>query len=99
MKHYFAPWHVEGGDENLGRKDAHSHCKHCGVKVMMSAGQTTTKFWVNGKWSTKRPPCETGTEPKCPTGYAMGTHENKDCNCVSREPYHQIGYMQGRGAA
>ncbi len=25
-------------------------------------------------------------DPKCPTGYTLGAHENKACNCVSQTP-------------
>lgn len=99
-KHHFAEWTGPNGEpfEELGRKDHHSHCKRCHVLVKMSAGQTTTKFWIDGKWTHKRPPCEPKPEEKCPTGYTVGCHENKDCNCVSRGEY-GLGYMQGRGAA
>lgn len=67
MKHHFAPWSEDtsnlGGFAKLAIEpgDAHSHCTRCGVKVKVAARQSTTKFWIDGKWTTKRPPCEEKT--------------------------------------
>lgn len=64
MKHYFAEWSEDlsdlGGFAKLAIQegDAHSHCKRCGVKVKVAKGQTSKKFWVEGRWVTKVPKCE-----------------------------------------
>lgn len=63
MRHHFAPW--SWSTDGLGGLaktaiqpgDAHSNCTRCGVKVKVAKGETSTKFWVNGRWTTKRPAC------------------------------------------
>ena len=63
MKHHFAPWkYTTAGMSGWARiaiqeGDAHSNCTRCLVVVKVPKGQASTKFWVNGKWTTKRPPC------------------------------------------
>lgn len=60
-KHYFNPWR-DGSLGGLGQiliqpGESHSECSRCNVKVKV--GKTGgTKFWVGGRWTTKRPPCE-----------------------------------------
>lgn len=62
-KHHFAPWSEDrsklGGFARLivQEGDAHSTCTHCGVFVKISKGQTTKKFWVDGRLVSKTPPC------------------------------------------
>lgn len=41
----------------IGATEEHSECSRCGVKVKYAKG---TKWWVDGKWSSKRPPCKGG---------------------------------------
>ena len=63
MKHHFAPWSYS--TSNLGGfakqaiqpGDAHSHCTRCQVTVRYVKGKLTMQFWVDGKWTSKRPPC------------------------------------------
>lgn len=63
MKHHFAAWSWDtstlGGFAKLAIQpgDAHSKCTRCQVVVKVVKGESTTKFWVNGKWAAKRPPC------------------------------------------
>ena len=50
QKHHFNPWRD-------GLLCAESECARC--KVQVRVGRTGgTKFWVNGRWTPKRPPCE-----------------------------------------
>lgn len=57
MKHYYKPVENPGGlaKTMLGKYEALVKCTRCGLIAKQGAG---TKFWVNGKFVTKRPPCE-----------------------------------------
>lgn len=63
MKHHFAPWTSERPTTGFAKLaiqpgDMHTHCVHCGVTVRMPLGKATNQYWVHGKWTSKRPPCE-----------------------------------------
>lgn len=60
MKHHFGPWSddlPEGVKPGLDHGDriAYSKWTRCGVPVKC---RLSTSFWVNGKWTSKRPPCQ-----------------------------------------
>ncbi len=62
-KHYFGPWQERNeGLTNFGKLcveegEVHSNCVRC--KVHVKIGRTGgTKFWVGGRWVSKRPPCQ-----------------------------------------
>ncbi len=63
MKHHYNPWRARSeGLGGLGQLavqegEVHSECTRCKVKVKIGA-KGGPKFWVNGRWVTKRPPCE-----------------------------------------
>lgn len=66
QKHHFNPWRDRSDLGGLGKVaiqagEVHSECSNCKVKVKigMVGG---TKFWVGGKWVSKRPPCEVSEE-------------------------------------
>lgn len=64
MKHYFNKWRQTREDLGglakvaIAPTESHSECRRCGVKVKVGS-KGGTKFWVNGKWTSKRPPCLT----------------------------------------
>lgn len=63
MKHHFAPWSEDRS--NLGgiaklmvlEGEGHSSCTRCKVFVVFKK-VGGVKFWVDGKLTSKRPPCE-----------------------------------------
>lgn len=63
MKHHYAPWSEDrsnlGGLAKLFVKEgeAHSECTRCKVWVVMKV-PGGIKFFVGGKLTSKRPPCE-----------------------------------------
>lgn len=62
-KHHYPKWHTD--QEGLGalgkmlvkEDEAHSKCSRCGLMVKMGR-VGGMKFWVGGKWVSKRPPCQ-----------------------------------------
>lgn len=67
-KHHFGPW-LDRNTEltTFGRLcvqegEVHSKCTRC--KVMVKMGQSGgVKFWVGGKWVSKRPACQVSEGP------------------------------------
>lgn len=62
-KHHFGPWldRNEGlmglGRVCLDEDEVHSKCTRC--QVVVKIGRVGgTKFWVGGRWVSKRPPCQ-----------------------------------------
>ena len=60
MKHFFGEWVCEDPDT----EDSYTVCKRCGVRVRILDRHTTKHFWVDGKWTSKTPPCETLAIPR-----------------------------------
>jgi hypothetical protein len=61
QKHHFAEWQDRDTLGGLGKiaieeGAVHSNCTRCGVKVKIGR-VGGTKFWIGGKWVSKRPPC------------------------------------------
>lgn len=62
QKHHFGPWQDRSTLSGLGlvaieEGAVHSNCTRCGVKAKIGPSGGT-KFWVSGRWVSKRPPCE-----------------------------------------
>lgn len=62
-KHFYGPWKQRSQLSGLAKisiqeSEALSECVRCGVTVKMGKGGY--KFWVGGRWVTKRPSCEVG---------------------------------------
>jgi hypothetical protein len=63
-KHHFNPWRTSRheltglGKLVIEKGEEHSECKRCQVKVKVAAGTGSTKFWVGGRWTDKRPVCQ-----------------------------------------
>lgn len=71
-KHHFDEWKTDfsglGGlaKVTLMHATAYSNCTRCKVQTMM--GKTGgVKFWTNGRWTSKRPPCVVN-ESTCAAG-------------------------------
>lgn len=67
-KHHFAPWkdRTKGlggfGKLTVQEGEVYSNCTRCKVHVKCTkTGQT--KFWVDGRWVSKRPPCQVSEGP------------------------------------
>jgi hypothetical protein len=75
-----------GRDSDHGLVGRSAHGGHCKVR-----GSLWRKGWrdANGITEAGRIALAQATAPKappakCPTGYTLAAHENRDCNCVSR---------------
>jgi hypothetical protein len=59
-KHTYTVWRNKAGLSGLAKvslKDTEvmSNCRHCGLTVKIGGGGY--RYWVNGAWVAKRPPC------------------------------------------
>lgn len=101
MKHRFAPWkYTKAGVSGLLRislqeGDAHSNCTRCSVVVKVPKGTSTTKFWVNGAWVTKRPPCKGDSMTNVP----LSLPEDLDELATLMRAAIEIGYNVAREEA
>lgn len=65
QKHHYADWKPPAGEASrltFEPGDVHSTCTRCKIPVKIGK-QGGLKFWLGGRWVSKRPACQVSEGP------------------------------------